>query len=42
MSGFILKPKSLSTRVTFFIPTFLIISSVLEDQGEIVPNRGPT
>ena len=42
MSILILKPKSLSARETFFIPTFLIMSSVLEDQGEIVPNRGPT
>ena len=24
------------------MPTFLIISSVLDDQGEIVPDLGPT
>jgi hypothetical protein len=31
-----------STLLIFFIPTFLIISSVFEDQGEIVPALGPT
>ena len=28
--------------MTFWIPTFLIMSSVLDDHGEIVPDLGPT
>ena len=42
ISTLTLKPKSLSTLKIFFRPTFFIISSVFEDQGEIVPNLGPT
>ena len=38
----IVKPKNLSTLSTFFMPTFFIMSSVLDDHGEIVPDLGPT
>ena len=36
------KVLNFSTLCIFFIPTFLIISSVFVDHGEIVPDLGPT
>ena len=37
-----LNPYSLSTLSILSKPTFLMMSSVLDDHGEIVPNLGPT
>ena len=36
------KLLNFSTLLILRIPTFLIISSVFDDHGEIVPDLGPT
>ena len=41
-SSEILNPLNLSTLSTSLMPTFRIMSSVLDDHGEIVPDLGPT